>query len=83
MNKGLTNFQVDKFFQNQGNEEIMKNYMGVCSMESITRYINFYEIIKPKMVNVLFQYLIRTNITNQEQTGGILWIFIPKKLIFI
>ena len=46
MNKGLTNFQIDKSFQNEENEEIKKNYMGVYSMDSITRYINFYEIMK-------------------------------------
>ena len=37
MNKGLSNFQIDKFFKNKENEEI-KNYMGICSIDSITRY---------------------------------------------
>ena len=46
MNKGLCNFQIDKFFKEEENEEIKKYYMGVYSMDSRTRYINFYEIIK-------------------------------------
>ena len=48
MDKGLSNFQIDKFFKDKVNEEIKKNYMGVYSMDSITRYIHFYEIIKRK-----------------------------------
>ena len=55
MNEGVTNFQIDKFFQNKENEEIKKNYMGVYSMDSITRYINFYEIIKRKNSKYPFQ----------------------------
>ena len=82
MNKGLKNFQVDKFFQNQGNEEIMKNYMGVCSMESITRYINFYEIIKPKNGKCPFP-IFDTDKHNQSGTNR--WNFMdihPKKTYF-
>ena len=47
MNKGLSNFQINKFFKDKENEEI-KIYMGIYSMDSITRYINFYELIKRK-----------------------------------
>ena len=45
MDKGLSNFQIDIFFKDEENEDIKKNYMSVYSMDSITRYINFYEII--------------------------------------
>ena len=45
MDKGLNNFQIDIFFKDEENEDIKKNYMSVYSMDSITRYINFYEII--------------------------------------
>ena len=37
-NKGLTNFQIEEFFQNEENKEIKKNDIGVYSMDSITRY---------------------------------------------
>ena len=29
MDKGLSNFQIHKFFKDEENEEIKKNYMGV------------------------------------------------------
>ena len=45
MDKGLSNFQIDIVFKDEENEDIKKNYMSVYSMDSITRYINFYEII--------------------------------------
>ena len=53
MNKGLSNFQINKFFKDEENEEI-KIYKGIYSMESITRYINFYELIKRKKGNYPF-----------------------------
>ena len=33
---------------NEQNEDLRKSYMGVYSKESITKYINFYEIIKKR-----------------------------------
>ena len=48
MNKGLSNFQIDEFLKNEENEDLKKNYMGTYSIDSITRYINFYEIIRKR-----------------------------------
>ena len=45
MNKGNSNFQIDKFFKEQ-NDTLQKNYMGTYSIDSITKYIDFYSIIK-------------------------------------
>ena len=45
MDKGLSNFQIDIFFKDEENEDIKMNYMSFYYMDSITRYINFYEII--------------------------------------
>ena len=42
MDKGLSNFQIGDFFKNEENEDLKKTY----SIDSITRYIDFYEIIK-------------------------------------
>ena len=39
MSGGITNLEIDKLFEN---EDIKKNYMGVYSIDSITRYIKFY-----------------------------------------
>ena len=49
MDKGITNLEINKFFENEEeNQDIKNNYMGVYSMDSITRYRNFYEIIKKR-----------------------------------
>ena len=83
MNKGLTNFQIKNFFQNEENKEIKKNYMGVYSMDSITRYINFYEIIKQK--NGKYPSSI-FNTDKHSQKGTHWWSFMdihPKKNLFL
>ena len=46
MKKGMSNFQTDDFFKDKENEDLKKNFMGTYSIDSITKYINFYEIIK-------------------------------------
>ena len=82
MNKGLTNFQIDKFFQNEENEEIKKNYMTVYPMDSITRYINFYEIIKQKNGKCPFAIF---NTDKHNQSGTHWWNFMdihPQKTYF-
>ena len=57
--------------------------MGVYSIDSITIYINFYEIIKKKkMENILFQILILINAINQACNGGVLWKFIREKTYY-
>ena len=48
MDKGITNIQMNKIFENEENQGIKNNYMRVYSMDSITKYINFYEIIIKK-----------------------------------
>ena len=41
--KGIANIQINNF--DEENQDIKNNYMGVYSMDSIKKYINFYEII--------------------------------------
>ena len=48
MSKGISNFEIDTFFENEENQDLKNNYMGVYLIDSITRYINFYEIIKKR-----------------------------------
>ena len=83
MNKGLSNFEIDKFFKYEENEEIKKNYMGVYSMDLITRYINFYEIIKRKNGKYLFAIF---NTDEHDKPGMHWWSFMcihPKKNLFL
>ena len=45
---GRTNLEIDKYFEKEENEDIKKNYMAVYSIDSITKYINFYDIIRKR-----------------------------------
>ena len=67
MNKVISNIKIEKFFNDEQNEDLKKDYMGFYSMDSITRYINFYEIIKKRNANIM----------NPEHIGGVLWTFTP------
>ena len=73
MSKGLSNYQIDDFCKEEENEDFKKNYMGTYSIDSITKYINFYEIIKRRNAKYPFGslYLILTNIMNWAFTGGV------------
>ena len=54
MVKGITNLEINKFFEKEENQYIKNNYMGVYSMDSITRYINFYEIMRKRNAKYSF-----------------------------
>ena len=82
MDKGLRNFQIDDFFKNEENEDLKNIYMGTYSIDSITRYINFYEIIKRRSTKYLFAIFNTNKEMNQVFTGGVLWIFTPQKNYF-
>ena len=45
---GISNVDIEKFFENKMSDNLKKIFMGVYSSNSITKYINFYEIIKEK-----------------------------------
>ena len=56
--------------------------MGVHSSSSITKYINFYEIIKAKNVKYPFQFSTQTEKINQERIGGVFLISIQKETFY-
>ena len=67
MNKGLSNFQIVDFFKGEENEDFKKNYMSTYSIDSIMKYINFYEIIKQK--NAKYPFAIFN--TDKENEPGV------------
>ena len=73
MNKGISNFQIDKFFKEENNEELKKNYMGTFSIDSVTKYINFYSIIKDR--NAKYPFAI-FNTSKENETGTHWWSFL-------
>ena len=82
MDKGITNLEINKCFEKEENQDIKNNYLGVYSMDSITRFNNFYEIMKNEMKNVHLQFLILINTINQALIGGVLWVFTSKKIYY-
>ena len=73
MNKGLSNFDIDDFFKEKENEELKKNYMGTYSIDSITKYINFYEIVRLRNAKYLFAIF---NTDKHTRRGKHWWSFI-------
>ena len=59
------------FFQEEENEDFKKNYMGTYSIDSITKYIDFYQIIKKTNAKYPFAIFNTDNIMNQASTGGV------------
>ena len=82
MNKGLSNFKIDDFFKDEENG-FKKNYMGTYSIDSITKYIFFYEIIKRR--NAKYPFAI-FNTDKKNKPGVHQWSFIdihPKNNLFL
>ena len=83
MSKGISNFEIKKFFENEENQDLKNSYMGVYSIDSITRYINFYEIIKKR--NEKYPFVI-FNTDKHNKPGTHWWSFMdvhPKKNLLL
>ena len=83
MSKGLSNFPVDNSFKDEENEDLKNNYMGIYSIDSIRKYINFYEIIRKR--NAKYPFVI-FNIDKENEPGIHWWNFIdihPKNNLFL
>ena len=72
MSKGINHFQIDRSFKEEDNEELKKNYMGTFSIDSITKYINFYEIIKHRNAKYIFAIF---NTSKENEPGKHWWSF--------
>ena len=44
---GISNITIQKIFENE-NDDLKKNFIGIYSSNLITRFINYYKIIKEK-----------------------------------
>ena len=68
---GISNVAIKKVFENE-NEDIKKNFIGVYSSNSLTRYINYYKIIKEKRCCYPFAIF---NSDRSNKTGTHWWSF--------
>ena len=82
MSRGISNYQIDKFFTEQ-NDVLQQNYMGTYSIDSITKYIDFYSIIKER--NAQYPFAI-FNTSTENERGEHWWSFLdirPKNTLFL
>ena len=83
MSKGISNFEINNFFENEENQDLKSNYEAVYSIDSITRYINSYEIIKKRNENYPFAIF---NADKHNKPGTHWWSFMdihPKKNLLL
>ena len=73
MDKGISNIKIEKSFNDEQNEDLKENYMGVYSMDSIMRYIHFYEIIEKR--NAKYPFAI-FNTDRHNKPGTHWWSFV-------
>ena len=81
MNKGLSNFQIDDLFKDEQIEEL-KKYIWE-QIDSITKYINFNEIIRQR--NAKYPFAI-FNTDKESEPGKHWWSFLdihPKNNLFL
>ena len=76
---GITNIEIGKSFDNEMNDDLKRNFMGVYLSDSIKEYINIYDIIKEKRAK--YQLAI-FNTDRKNKPGTHWWSFLdiyPKK----
>ena len=66
---GISNIYIGKFFSNEKNDDLKKNYMGVYSSINLTRYINFHDVINER--NAKYPFAIFN--TDRNNKAGMHW----------
>ena len=80
---GITNIDIEKFFENETNDDLKKKLYGCLFVRFvITKYINFYKIIKEKEQNIHLLFSTLAEKINQERVGGAFLISIQKKTFY-
>ena len=69
----ITNSEIEKFFDDETNVDSKRNFMSVYPSDSITKYINFYAIIKEKRAKYPFMIL---NTDRENRPGTHCWSFL-------
>ena len=47
---GVSNIDIEKYFDNEPNNDIKKNFKRVISSDSLTQFVNFKKILKTEKV---------------------------------
>ena len=70
MGDEINNIQIENFFEKEENEDLKNNFVGVFSIDYITRYIKFHELIREKKGKISICNN-KTLIIKQECIGGV------------
>ena len=68
-----TNIDIEKLFDNETNDDLKRNFMGFYLSDSITKYIDFYDIMKQKRAKYQFT-IFNTDRENKPETHW--WSFL-------
>ena len=74
MGDGITNIQIEKFFKSEENDDIRNNFVGVFSMDDISKYIKFNKIMREKKKGKYLFAIFNTDPHNKPGTHW--WSFI-------
>ena len=66
---GICNIDIEKYFKNESNEDIKRNFKDVMSCDSLTCFINFQKILKTDKVPYPFIIMSTDRKTNPGLTG--------------
>ena len=83
MGDGISNTQIQNFFENEENEDLKNNFVGVFSMDYVTKYIKFHELIKEQKKSKYPFAIFNTDPHNKAGTHW--WSFLdihPKKTYY-
>ena len=84
MGDGISNTQIQNFFENEENTDLKNNFVGVFSMDFVTKYIKFHELIKEQK-NAKYPFAI-FNTDPHNKAGTHWWSFLdihPKKNLLL
>ena len=84
MGDGISNTQIQNFFENEENADLKNNFVGVFSMDFVTKYIKFHELIKEQK-NAKYPFAI-FNTDPHNKAGTHWWSFLdihPKKNLLL
>ena len=80
---GICNIDIEKYFKNESNEDIKRNFKDVMSSDSLTCFINFQKILKSEKVPYPFIIMNTDRKTNLGLTGGAFSTLIQKKELLL
>ena len=80
---GISSEEVTKFFENEEDEDLKENFVGIFPSNYINKFISFHEMAREK--NTKYPFIIM-NTDRSDKSGTHWWSFLdlhPKKEIFL